>query len=67
MNYNALYLFIFIPDIDECEGNSCQNEATCIDIINGYNCSCKAGYSGIKCETGMTELYISRANLLMCL
>ena len=55
------------PDIDECEGNPCQNGATCTDIINGYKCSCKAGYSGITCETGMTNvpLYISRSNLFL--
>lgn len=37
-------------DIDECESNPCQNNGTCVDIPNGYHCSCLPGYSGLHCE-----------------
>lgn len=39
-------------DIDECASNPCQNNGTCNDLINQYNCTCVAGYSGYQCQTG---------------
>ena len=39
-------------DIDECDSNPCQNNATCNDGANGYTCTCPAGYTGPDCETG---------------
>lgn len=44
----------FFPtsDIDECDSDPCLNNATCNDLINGYNCSCAAGFDGILCENG---------------
>ena len=40
-------------DIDECNSNPCQNDATCNDGGNGYICTCPTGYTGPDCETGM--------------
>ncbi|ELU13051.1 hypothetical protein CAPTEDRAFT_220327 [Capitella teleta] len=37
-------------NIDECESNPCQNQATCADEINSYSCSCVNGTSGLNCE-----------------
>lgn len=37
-------------DFNECDSNPCLNNGTCIDIPNGYNCSCISGYFGIHCE-----------------
>ena len=33
-------------NINECESNPCQNEATCYDFDNRYECKCVAGYEG---------------------
>lgn len=38
--------------MDECLSNPCHFGANCSDRINGYECSCLAGYTGTNCETG---------------
>jgi len=50
-------------DIDECDSNPCKNGATCTDHIDGFNCSCVAGYTGNMCETGMAECWMTRSDL----
>ncbi|XP_052803933.1 adhesion G protein-coupled receptor E2-like isoform X2 [Mya arenaria] len=42
-------------DIDECSSAPCQNEATCVDNVNKYTCTCKAGYHGVNCEIEVYE------------
>lgn len=39
-------------DIDECAGSPCINSGTCNDLVNGFNCSCMAGFTGDQCQTG---------------
>lgn len=33
-------------NVDECNSNPCQNNASCKDVANGYFCQCVPGYSG---------------------
>lgn len=42
------------PDIDECANHTCANGASCVDGVNNYSCSCVAGYTGDRCQTGKT-------------
>ena len=37
-------------EINECEPNPCQNEATCTDLIGTYLCNCTEDYTGNDCE-----------------
>ena len=45
-------------DINECDSSPCKNGAECTDHIDGFNCSCVAGYTGMTCETGMAECWM---------
>ncbi|MBN3291854.1 FBP1 protein, partial [Polypterus senegalus] len=38
-------------NINECEGNWCQNGGTCEDGVNEYRCLCPSGFTGQFCET----------------
>ena len=51
-NYRLLCL-----DVDECSGSPCKNNATCMDLVNKFQCICIRGFTGKKCETG---------NVLLC-
>lgn len=33
-------------EIDECGSHPCQNNATCTDLLAGYNCTCPDGFIG---------------------
>ena len=54
-------------DIDECLSGPCENGGTCTDEVNGYICSCVAGYTGTLCETGILlgrTLYVNNQYLV---
>lgn len=42
-------------DIDDCKNNKCQNQATCLDVENGYDCVCPSGFEGRYCQTNPNE------------
>ena len=46
----------YFSDINDCLPNPCMNEGTCSDRIDGYSCSCVAGYTGQNCEISMHNL-----------
>ena len=51
MNQYPPIILVLYTDIDECATNPCQNGGVCLDDVNGYNCTCEAGYTGLDCET----------------
>ncbi|XP_020602263.1 fibropellin-3-like [Orbicella faveolata] len=42
-------------DIDDCASHPCKNNGTCIDRVNGFNCSCVPGLYGTQCESDIDE------------
>lgn len=34
-------------DYDDCQEHKCQNNAECVDEINGYSCACTRGYRSV--------------------
>lgn len=38
-------------NVNDCEGNLCENNSTCIDKVSDYECRCKPGYEGRYCQT----------------
>ena len=50
--YDAFGIVICYPgDIDECQGQTCNNNGVCNDGLNTYTCSCFQGYTGSQCES----------------
>lgn len=33
-------------NVDDCNPNLCQNNATCKDLVKDYSCECFSGYRG---------------------
>jgi len=53
-------MLFYIPDINECSSDPCQNGATCIDDVNGFACDCSDGFSRTTlCETSNVLLYLT--------
>ncbi|XP_030851876.1 uncharacterized protein LOC590372 isoform X3 [Strongylocentrotus purpuratus] len=44
-----------IADLNECERDPCRNGGTCMDLIDGYQCSCLDGYKGKDCTQDNDE------------
>lgn len=33
-------------NINDCLQNKCENNSTCIDLVQAYKCKCQSGYMG---------------------
>lgn len=56
-------------NIDDCLNNKCQNNATCVDLVDSYHCKCPAGFMGDYCEKKIpfcTEQYNPCKNNARC-
>ena len=51
-------IFVFSLDIDDCQKQLCQNNGTCQDLVNDYQCNCTAGFNGNNCEIGIEYFVI---------
>jgi Notch-like protein len=45
-------IYFFIPDVNECLKNPCQNGGSCQNNVGGHSCECKPGFQGKNCENG---------------
>ena len=46
-------LIICLFPANDCAKGVCQNDAiSCTQRLGSYECECKAGYTGVNCETG---------------
>ena len=48
-------------DVDECVNHTCGNGGSCVDGVNNYSCSCKPGFTGDSCQTGVFFRYYQRS------
>ena len=59
-------------DIDECVNATCLNNATCVDLVNGFDCNCTDEYFGDQCEISVSVACVEaaflkpRINLFLC-
>ena len=71
LNHDKLFTYFFAGvncevNIDECESNTCQNNATCVDGINNFTCSCQPGFTGRFCETNINECEVKHFTYYCC-
>lgn len=56
----AMYILVFLTDVDECSNGTHNCDQLCINIIGGFSCSCEEGYmltnDSISCK-GTTDFY----------
>ena len=55
--YNCTHVFLWTY-VNQCASNPCQNDGTCVDIINSYKCKCAIEYTGTSCEIGKKRVYL---------
>ena len=56
LKFNSTLIF---SDIDECASDPCQNNATCVDLINEFRCDCVPGFNETLCDNSKTNYFIT--------
>uniref|UniRef100_A0A8W8M2J1 EGF-like domain-containing protein n=1 Tax=Magallana gigas TaxID=29159 RepID=A0A8W8M2J1_MAGGI len=47
---------VYTTDINECASNPCENQASCNDLVNFFNCTCLPGFTDInECASNPCE------------
>ena len=59
MNCKFSTIYSSFSDIDDCESDPCENNATCTDGVNNYTCTCMAGYESYNCSIGKLDHFSS--------
>ena len=59
-------LIFLRADVDECASQPCQNNSTCIDLVNDYSCTCSFGFSGRDCSVGKNSAHGSDTEISFC-
>ncbi|TRY59971.1 hypothetical protein DNTS_012430 [Danionella cerebrum] len=54
-------------EMNECCSEPCLNGAICQDLINGYQCRCRPGWTGLHCEDDINECSLLPCNQGMCI
>ena len=49
-NFPLLFSCRCETEANECDSSPCENNSTCIDLLNGFECNCTANYTGVRCE-----------------
>ena len=44
-------LFYYVPDVNECNRNPCQNGGQCVDRLNDFYCNCVDNWKGKTCHS----------------
>ncbi|KAM4019790.1 protein crumbs homolog 2 isoform 2-T2 [Anomaloglossus baeobatrachus] len=42
-------------NIDDCQSDPCQNDGSCVDLINEFMCDCAPGYTGVLCTVNIDD------------
>jgi Notch-like protein len=42
-------------DIIDCDSESCSNNGTCIELMNGFACQCLPNFDGSRCQYRRTK------------
>ena len=48
-----------VKEVDHCEVNPCDNDASCLNTPDGFLCDCKPGFTGNHCETEVDECEVN--------
>lgn len=55
-------IFLKYTDIDDCLTDPCENNGTCTDLVNDYQCGCVTGFNGRTCENSKPFKYVLITN-----